>query len=175
MRFPLRTKHRPSPWKGALAGLAGGLVASWVMNRFQSAVPASAFERLLGEPAGSYESSGEPVTVKTAEAVAGGVFDHELSEDEKAWAGPAVHYTFGTAVGGLYGAVAESAPAVTAGAGLPFGAAFWLVADEAAVPALGLSAPPSAVPPSTHLYAFASHLVFGLAAEVTRGLVRRLL
>lgn len=57
------------------------------------------------------------------------------------------------------------APQVTVGVGLPFGAAFWLVVDEGAVPLLGLSKGPRACPLSTHAYALSSHFVFGLTAE----------
>ena len=40
-----------------------------------------------------------------------------------------------------------------------------------AVPAAGLSGPPSKTPPVTHAYALASHLVFGSVSEgVRRGL-----
>lgn len=114
-------------------------------------------------------------TVKAAKAVSEGIFGHELKEREKKVAGAAVHYAFGTATGGLYGAVAEFAPEVTVGAGLPFGAAFWLVADETAVPLLGLSKAPTEYPVSTHVYAFASHLVYGLTAELTRRSLRKAL
>ena len=83
-----------------------------------------------------------------------------------------MHYAFGTSVGGLYGAAAELAPEVARGAGLPFGAAFWLVADETALPLLGLSKGPTAYPVSTHVYALASHFVYGLTAELVRRTVR---
>jgi putative membrane protein len=72
----------------------------------------------------------------------------------------------------LYGAAAELAPEVARGAGLPFGAAFWLVADETALPLLGLSKGPTAYPVSTHVYALASHFVYGLTAELVRSTVR---
>ena len=65
--------------------------------------------------------------------------------------------------------------AATTGAGLPFGAAVWAIADEGIVPAAGLSKSPTEYPPAIHLYAFASHLVFGLTAEVVRRAVRRAL
>lgn len=81
----------------------------------------------------------------------------------------------GTGVGGLYGAVADVAPQVTTSAGLPFGTAFWLVVDETAVPLLGLSKPPTEYPASTHVYALASHLVYGLTAELVRRNLRRAL
>ncbi|MCA1635715.1 MAG: DUF1440 domain-containing protein [Acidobacteria bacterium] len=111
-------------------------------------------------------------TVKTASAISEGLFDHKLTKGEKKIAGPAVHYAFGTAVGGLYGAVTELAPEVSAGAGLPFGAVFWLVADETALPLLGLSKGPTEYPLSTHAYALASHFVYGLTADVVRRTVR---
>lgn len=181
----LLRRHEPDLLKGAVAGLLGGLAASWVMNQFQAAVPATAFKKLLGETdgqeggssngQGDQQESAEPATVKAAEAVSEGVLDHELADDEKAWAGPAVHYTHGSLSAALYGALAEHEPVVARGAGLPFGTALWLVADEGAVPALGLSKVPWKYPPSTHLYSFASHLVYGLSTEAVRRLVRRLL
>jgi uncharacterized membrane protein YagU involved in acid resistance len=174
-------------WKGLIAGLIGGLVASWVMNQFQSAwtIAAEGFEKPHGpqslQPSerpnagqASQESKEEQddATVKAARAISEGVFGHKLKEEEKRAAGAAVHYALGTATGGLYGAVAEFAPEITTGAGLPFGAAFWLVVDETAVPLLGLSKGPTEYPLSTHVYALASHLVYGLTAEVTRRAVR---
>ena len=107
-------------------------------------------------------------------AISEDIFGHELEEREKREAGAAVHYAFGTLTGGFYGAVAEYVPEVTVGAGLPFGAAFWLVGDEAVVPLLGLSKGPDEYPLSTHAYALASHLVYGLT-EVTRRSVRNAL
>jgi putative membrane protein len=176
-------------WKGLAAGLAGGLVASWTMNRFQDVLSKLAEEFVQSEEQssardgddesrqaqGGVEEQTDDATVKAASAISEGVFDHELTKGEKRIAGPAVHYAFGAATGGLYGAVAELAPEVTAGAGLPFGAAFWLVADEAAVPLLGLSKAPTEYPLSTHAYALASHLVYGLTAELVRRAVRNAL
>jgi putative membrane protein len=177
-------------WKGLAAGLIGGLVASWTMNQFQAvwSKVVEGFEKPHGaqsmkpieggEPAQASEEEQEEqddATVKAARAVSEGIFGHELKEGEKEAAGAAVHYAFGTAVGGLYGAVAELSPEVTTGAGLPFGAAFWLVADETAVPLLGLAKGPTEYPVSTHVYALASHLVYGLTAEFVRRAVRNAL
>lgn len=176
-------------WKGLVAGLAAGLVASWTMNQFQAAWTriAEGFEKPHGaqsmQPSegGTPSESSEPkeeqddATVKTAKAISEGVFGHKLTKSEKKPAGAAVHYAFGTATGGLYGAMAEVAPQVTAGAGIPFGAVFWVVADETAVPLLGLAKGPTEYPLSTHAYALASHLVYGLTAELGRRAVRKVL
>jgi len=166
-------------WKGLVAGLVGGLVASWTMNRFQDIWlklsdngNRSASGRSTQQ---SEEEEQDDTTVRAASAISEGIFDHKLSKDEKKIAGPAVHYALGTGVGGLYGAVAEVVPEVTTATGLPFGAAFWLVVDETAVPGLGLSKPPTEYPASTHVYALASHLVYGLTAELVRRNLRRAL
>ena len=190
------TNGQANVWKGLVAGLAGGLVASWTMNQFQAAWTraAAGFEKPHGaqsmqpsegpnpdEQAASQASNQEEkenqddATVETAKVISRNVFGHELQESEKKPAGAAVHYAFGTVTGGLYGAMAEVTPQVTTGAGLPFGAVFWMVADEVAVPLLGLAKGPSAYPVSTHMYALASHLVYGVTAEFSRRAVRHVL
>ncbi len=75
----------------------------------------------------------------------------------------------------IYGVAAEIAPISTVGAGLPFGAAVWLVADDIVVPALGLSKPITEFSLSTHAYALSSHLVYGLTTDLVRRTVRDLL
>ena len=162
-----------------MAGLVSGLVASWTMNRFQD-VWLKLAEREDGpeqnlKPTSQNTDEQDDTTVRTASVISEGLFDHKLTESEKRIAGPAVHYGLGTGVGGLYGAVAEVAPEITAGAGLPFGAAFWLVVDEGAVPLLGLSKAPTKYPLSTHVYALTSHFVYGLTAELVRRAVRKAL
>ncbi|MBV8200231.1 MAG: DUF1440 domain-containing protein, partial [Acidobacteria bacterium] len=117
----------------------------------------------------------ENATVRAASAISQRVFGLELTEGEKKVAGPAVHYAFGSLTGCIYGMAAELLPQVAAGRGLPFGAAVWLAADEAAVPALGLAEPPHKVPASTHAMALASHFVYGLTTDAVRRWVRELL
>ena len=174
--------------KGMVAGLAGGLLASWTMNQFQAAWTRMAEGREKSHGAQSMQpsegSQGEQgqdtgeqddATVKTARAISKNVFGHELQESEKETAGAAVHYAFGTLTGGLYGALAEVTPQVTTAGGLPFGAGFWLLADEISVPLLGLSKGPTEYPVSTHAYALASHLVYGVTAEMSRRALRQVL
>jgi len=175
-------------WKGLVAGLAGGLVASWTMNQFQAAWMRVAANNEKPHGAQSLQPSGgstgnqaedakeqDDATVETAKVISENVFGHELQESEKKPAGAAVHYAFGTATGALYGALAEVTPEVTTGAGLPFGAGVWLLADEISVPLMGLSKGPGEYPVSTHIYAFASHLVYGVSAELSRRAVRQVL
>ncbi len=157
--------------KGAVAGLIGGLIASFVMSEFQSLLGALSEE----EKKPKKKNEDEPANVKTAEAISENVFDHRLKKSEKEPAGEAVHYAMGAASGLIYGIVSEIAPVTTAGLGLPFGAAVWLVADDVVVPALGLAKPASKYPLSTHAYALSSHLVYGLTTDLVRRGVRSLL
>jgi hypothetical protein len=184
---------RNDVWKGLAAGAAGGLVASVVMNQFQALLG----KLLLGEERSHGAQSlqqGSPdhgvaqelkergsddeqddAAMRLANAISEAAFDYELSRSEKEVAGTAVHYAFGITTGAWYGAAAEMFPAVTVGAGLPFGAFVWLAADEGMVPALGLSKAPSEYPLSIHATALASHFVYGLTTEIVRRGVRRAL
>lgn len=189
-----RTRRESDVLKGLIAGLAGGLAASVVMNQFQALLgklgddevkghgaqslqqgaPQHGVARVLQERGGKEEED-DDATERVADAISQGVFNHKLTEREKDVAGTGVHYAFGVTTGGLYGAMSELAPGVMAGAGLPLGAFVWLTADEGIVPALGLSRLPTEYPLSTHAYSLASHLVYGLTAEIVRRVVREAL
>lgn len=177
--------------KGLAAGLIAGLVASWTMNQFQAMLGklTEGVERSHGaqslqqgkpdeankivQPDNDEED--DDATERLASAISENIFGKELTEAEKEAAGTVVHYAFGTVTGAMYGAMAELAPVVTAGLGMPYGAAIWIAGDEGIVPALGLSKSPTEYPLSTHAYAFASHLFYGLTVEVVRRAVRKAL
>ena len=160
-------------WKGVAAGAIGGLAASWVMEEFQYAwIKVANARKQQNGTSHSQTSDDEPSTVKAAELVSKNVFGHELSESEKKVGANAVHYATGGASGAVYGAAAEMIPGVTSGGGLPFGTAIWLAVDEGAVPLLGLSKGPTKYPLSTHVYALASHFVYGVTTEVVRRTLR---
>jgi uncharacterized membrane protein YagU involved in acid resistance len=163
-----------SVWKGIASGVVAGLAASYVMTQFQSGLKALLADSKESKSSNEGEAGGrkEPATVKAAEAISEGITDHELTISEKKVAGPAMHYGMGATSGAIYGIAAELQPAVTFGAGAPFGAAVWLLADEVAVPSLGLSDPPWKSPISTHVQALAAHFVYGLTTDALRRVVR---
>jgi putative membrane protein len=168
--------------RGALAGAVGGLAASFGMTLLLRAMehagqdhphhPQHSLKRGTSEATAETQSqsSEDDATVEAVERIAhaAGV---QLSERGKRVAGPLAHYLFGAGVAALYGALAARKPAVTAGCGLAFGAAVWLLADEIGIPALGLSPPPWKSPAPVHLRGAAAHVVYGPGTE----LVRRLL
>ncbi len=177
--------------KGLAAGVVGGLAASVVMNQFQKMLgnlitgeekshgaqslqkgsPQHGAGRMLRKQGVDEEQ--DDAAERLASTISMGVFDHELTKSEKDTAGTALHYGYGIGMGAVYGAAADLAPAVTVGAGLPYGALIWVVADEGVVPALGLSKSSAEYPFSIHAYALASHLVYGLTVEVVRRAVRK--
>lgn len=180
-------------YKGVAAGVAGGLIASYVMNQFQSALgklmeneershgaqslqqgsPEHGIGRELAER--GVDEPDDDAAARTGNAVSELVFDHHLTKSEKETAGAVAHYAMGVTSGAIYGAVAEMMPVATTCEGTAFGAAVWLMADEGVVPALGLSRNATDYPPSIHVYSFTSHLVYGLTTELVRRAIRRAL
>lgn len=171
-------KRRPSIWKGIVAGLAGGLAGAWTMNQFQkgySKASEALSTRMNDGHSKKHASNGPDATMVTADRLARSVLGRGLTRDEKQKAGPIVHYAFASAVGSAYGAAAEYAPNVKKFAGVPFGAALFIGADEVALPVFKLSRGPREYPISAHLYGLSSHLVYGLTIEMVRRGVRRAL
>src|SRR5689334_1407111 len=178
----LSFRRNAHPFPGLLAGAAAGLFAAWTMNRFQS-LWSKASDNIQKRDKSEQENQqqqqpqssedNEDATMKAAGKLAPAILGRELSHDEKKKAGAAVHYAFGAFSGAIYGLLSEYLPVARVGFGTAFGASLFLLADETAVPALGLSKPPSEYPISSHLYGLASHLVYGLSAEAVRSGIRR--
>jgi putative membrane protein len=163
--------------KNVVAGVVGGLVASWTMEYFQRASNRVAAQRGNAEGGGGQQHrvpEWEP-TYKAADALAESVTGDEVPREYKPAAGSLVRYAFGGAVGAMYGAAAASMPDITSWAGLPFGATVWLIADEMGVQLAGLSEAPSEYPGSKHVSAFATHLVYGATTECVRRTMMRML
>jgi putative membrane protein len=165
--------------KSIFAGLIGGLIGTIVMTEFQNALTKAPqlFRRDHEKPESNKEESqngqkqGEDATMKAAGKIAK-LAGHRPSYEQKARLGPVVHYSFGTLQGAVYATVLEMS-GVQSGfiPALAFGAGLFVLADEIAVPALGLSGKPSESSLSSHLFGFASHLVYGISTDIaTRGL-----
>jgi putative membrane protein len=160
--------NQKSVVRGILAGMAGGLVAAWVMNQFMAG-PGQKLQQAHGS-----EPSGD-ATMKAAEAIVHTTTGDHLSRAEKEKGGPIVHYAFGALTGGLYGGLAEYSSRVTSGFGTSFGGVLFSTADLLAVPALNLAPPPSDQPTSALATPFAAHIVYGATTEFVRRILRSLL
>lgn len=164
-------------WKGIVAGGAAGLAGAVAMSQFQN-VWSKASQKLNsngGAPPLRPAEESEDATVKAAGKISE-IAGHKLSREEKKKAGPLVHYGFGAAMGALYGAIAEVGPREVRRhdwlSGMGFASVLFAGADEIAVPALGLSGSPARTPASSHIYALASHLIYGATVGSVRKLVR---
>jgi putative membrane protein len=173
------TRNDADVLKGLVAGIAGGLLASLVMELFQAlwTKAAEAIERARAEEQKNKRKGRrkDPANVKAARSISKHVFGKKLPKSKKKFAGEVVHYAMGTTSAAVYGALAEASPITTVGDGLAFGTAVWLLADEISVPALRLSKLPTKIPVSTHLYALISHLVYGWTTETVRRAMRKAL
>jgi hypothetical protein len=161
-----------------LGGFAGGLAGAFVLEWFQRGLGKVSSD-LGGAPGAGGQQyrkpQSEPATFQAADAVARAATGTTLPRRAKPFAGSAIHYAFGGAVGAIYGAAAARTPDLTSGAGVPFGASVWLIADELGMPLAGLARSPDKYPASDHVVTFASHLIYGAVTEaVRRGVVTAL-
>jgi len=160
---PSNAAHIPHPEarslaKGIIAGLVAGLAATAAKTLVEKVYP----PRTHGEP--------EPPVI-----LAGRVAGHELAPVQKQVAAESVHWAFGATTGAAYGALAEFYPAAASRDGVNFGMTMMALTHETALPATGLGAAPADQTTREKTSEFASHIVFGLVAETTRRLVRKML
>lgn len=161
----------PNPYRGLLFGAIAGAAASWTMNRFQSLLSKMDSPRRSGFHRD--DESSEDATMKAAGRIARAAHLRPLTREQRAKAGPIVHYAFGTVAGAAYGLATEYFPEAHTGFGIVFGALLFVLSDEVAVPLAGLSGKPSEYPASVHAKALASHLVFGASTEAVRATLTR--
>lgn len=167
--------------KGLLLGGLGGIAGTLAMGLYWKAATALEGDdprmltrddeadhpldemSVVGQQHQEDESSTEAVGRIAYEAVTG---DEPESDEFKTTLSNTVHWSYGTLLGGLYGALRGRADAVDAPGGLAFGTAAWLLGDEVMVPLLGLSKGPTEYPAKQHAHRLGAHLVYGLAASV---------
>jgi hypothetical protein len=156
--------------------LIGGIVGTWAMSEFQ-ALWSRAAEGFESPSAGGRHDArdwqernegGRNANEVAANIVAANTIDRPLTRDELEVAAPLVHYAFGGALGAVYGGLVERSRHVPAAAGVAFGTAVWVGADEIAMPALGLAQRRVDYPVEAHAQSLAAHIVFGVATDLVR-------
>ena len=145
-------------------GAIAGAVATWVMGKATTVL----YER-ENDAARQREDSARGG--KTAYGIAAekgaALVGKELSDEERKRYGEAIHWALGMGAGALYGALRPRSKVASTAGGLLFGAAFFLLMDEGANTALGLTPPPNAFPWQAHARGLAGHLVYGGVANAT--------
>jgi hypothetical protein len=155
-----------------LAGAAAGLAGTLAMNYAQRLWTVASNDQPPESAAGLHDArdwqerdearNSNELAAQTLASLVG----RRLTDRQLAIAAPIVHFSFGAAVGAVYGAVAATQRRPPTGIGL--GTILWLTADEIAMPLLGLSRSTIRRPPEMHLQSFAAHIVYGLVTERVR-------
>jgi putative membrane protein len=162
-------------WKGVLAGVIGGLVASWTMNQVFTIWSKINENQQQPEQSAKKGEQSDPATLKLAKRLSREFLHREIPDDNVQTAEAAMHYCFGTVMGGIYGGLSEYLPQTKAGFGSAYATLLFVGADEIAVPLAGLSAKANEVPLSSHVLGFTAHMVYGVTTELVRRGTRRLL
>jgi len=159
---------RPSTTATVLVGAASGAFASWVkvlaeapMQRIAEQVwpPAPGQKELVGaDPAGRPERM-PPAVIATA--VWKRMTGRDLAIPQALAAQTVVHYAL----------LARSVPAATLGLGAAAGVVLYGLTHGAAVPALGVQPSPAKLPRAAVAWEGGSHVVFGVALDVSRSLL----
>lgn len=165
------------PWKGLVSGLIAGLAGTAAMTGFQigwSEMQKSLERRSADNSGGSGDESSkeESSTVKVANAILQSTAGRPLEDEEKESASYAVHFAFGTVMGGIYGVSSEYLPLASFGHGLLHVMALWAGADALALPALGFSRPVMERSSGELAYEVLAHAVYGVTSESVREVVR---
>jgi uncharacterized membrane protein YagU involved in acid resistance len=157
-------KRERSLMADLLMGAVAGAVATWVMDKGTTVL----YQRESEE---SRKQENEAREGKTAYGVAAektaAAAGQALSDKQRQRYGMGLHWALGASAGALYGVLRERSPWVSLGFGTLYGVLFWLVVDEAANTALGLTPPPQEFPWETHARGLAGHLIYGATAEAT--------
>ena len=165
-----RSNENDGALAGALKGAVAGAIGVWVMDQvdwymYDHEDPEARRRTQEVRPGGL-----DPAHV-LANRVAG-AFGKELSPRQPHPAGIAVHYLLGIGPGALYGALQDRVPALGLGRGALFGLGLFLVQDELANAATGLSARPRQYPWQAHARGLIAHVVYGVVTDTLLRLMR---
>lgn len=172
------TGKKPVLWKGFVVGLAAGFAGTAAMTLFQLVwlrAKSEVEKRNLvraGQQSNGQPQQSETSTVKIANIISKTVLHRPLWTDEKERASYAVHFAFGTAMGGLYGISSEYLRIARLGHGLLHGLGLWAGADATVVPALKLSSPIAQRSATELTYEILAHAVYGMSSESARRFLR---
>lgn len=164
-------------WKGFVSGLAAGLAGTAAMTLFQTGWSKAQKKlnrnnRSAKSKNSEQSSQDEPSTVKVANKISEATLHRALRKSEKEPASYAVHFAFGTLMGGIYGISSEYLKIARTGYGLLHGVGLWAGADATVLPAIGLSQRVTERSAGELTYELLAHAVYGVSSEATRRFVR---
>jgi putative membrane protein len=170
----------------AIRGAVAGLAAGWAMDTFarvaravrggreaRGAAPGVERDGRGAQPPQAMGSTDQDAAVRVGSAAYELLIGRRPPRHTRLRLGTAAHYAFSAGTGAFYIVSARYLPLVRAGNGTVYGSLVWLLADEGAMPALGLSRGPAELPWPVHAYALSAHWVYGAALDAAARLLDR--
>ncbi len=175
--FQPKKRHETKLLGGVAAGLIAGLVATWVLDKYQQGAlqatrrveDAADAQPHLSRQQEEQLREQHRAHVDTARRIAKSATGRKLNRTQQQNGAVIVRYAAGALAGGAYGLTAEFLPAVRRWYGMGYAKAIFLGGSEPLLPWLGLGAgqkvqvTPAGLP---------APLVFGAAMETTRRFLR---
>jgi hypothetical protein len=173
--------HPVKLFGGLAAGFVGGIVATWVLDKYQQGaleVTRRAEDAVGAGPVLSrYQENQlrgqQRAHAETADRLARSTRGKGLSRTQRRDAAPLVHYAVGALAGGAYGLAAELIPAVRAGYGTGYASLLFMGGSQALLPGFGFGVLNNRA--ATQGDGLSGHLVYGAVLETTRRVLRRML
>ncbi len=176
-------------WKGLALGVAGGVAGLTAMRYYwQAATAVRGGKDPRGETSdtgphklddislvGEHHKEGESSTASIGRILDKAVTGEDPGKEAKTVLSYGVHWGYGLTMAGLYGTLRGGAGIPDPLGGLAFGTALWLLGSEIALPLLGLSAGPTTIPKSGHMWALGAHFAYGLTTAATTQILYKLL
>jgi predicted lipid-binding transport protein (Tim44 family) len=166
---------------GLAAGILGGIVATWVLDKYQQGAldaTRAAENAVNAEPVLSRRQEDrlreqQLAHAEAAERIAQSTFGKGLSRNQRRNAAPIVQYAIGALAGGAYGFAVEILPVVRRGYGTGYSNLLFLDGSQAMLPWLNLGTRQKITPVKNG--GLSAALVYGATLETTRRILRWLL
>ncbi len=158
--------HTASPVGALLRGLLAGSGGTALMTGYQELVQSGA-DRGQEEPQSEAERwQRAPAPAQVAKRILEGVFGAEVPAARIPVLTTAMHWLYGTTLGGIYGLLQGTIRANALATGLTFGGGVWALSYAQLVP-MGIYEPPWHYPAKTLAIDLSYHLVYGVGVAAS--------
>jgi predicted lipid-binding transport protein (Tim44 family) len=166
---------------GLAAGIIGGIVATWVLDKYQQGALEATRAAENAVNAGPILSRRQEDRLReqqlahaeAAERIAQSTFGKGLSRSQRRNAAPIVQYAIGALAGGAYGFAVEILPVVRRGYGTGYSNLLFLGGSQAMLPWLNLGTRQKIAPLKNG--GLSAPIIYGATLETTRRILRWML
>jgi hypothetical protein len=163
-----------TPLGALLRGLLAGGGGTAAMTAYQGLVQSGRDGADGDQPVSEHERWQQaPAPAQVAKRILEGVFEKQVAADRIPVLTNAMHWLYGTTLGGIYGLVQGTIRANPLAGGLGFGGGVWALSYLQLVP-MGIYEPPWRYPAKTLALDLSYHLVYGVAAATAYDGLERL-